>query len=106
MKKENFNTRKEQYRGTIKQIMKVRGLRTINLSNYSAWSGADVDNVHSIKLDIQDGYLNLFCTPRDRINDARVETYEKIFNVVMDIFANEHDIPRKICRNILVKLSR
>ena len=50
-----FDLKKEEFRGSIKQLMTVRGLRMINLANYNAWAG-NVDkklaNIHSIKIDI------------------------------------------------------
>ena len=44
------NYQKEEYRGTIKQIMKVRGLRTISLANYNDWSGKKNDYANGIHL--------------------------------------------------------
>ena len=32
-----FDLKKEELRGSIKQLMSVRGLRMINLANYNAW---------------------------------------------------------------------
>lgn len=87
------NYQKEQYRGTIKQIMKVRGLRTISLANYNKWvNEASVNGVHSLKLDIQDGYMNIYGYSKsgrcgDVINDAPAELYESVFNQVNDILA-------------------
>ena len=58
VKKENFH--KEQIRGTIKQLMKVRGLRSISIANYNKWKMKEKNKwLHSLKLDIQDGYLYL-----------------------------------------------
>jgi hypothetical protein len=47
--KKTLNYEKELYRGAIKQIMKVRGLRTISLANYNKWLGV-TDNkiIHSV----------------------------------------------------------
>lgn len=114
MKKENFDAKKEQYRGTLKQIMKVSGLRTINILNYAIWNGSvkkNINNVHSIKLDIQDGYLNVFSIGNGvvagkMINDVTVDAYKSLFDTVMEILKKEEDIPAKIRRNILVKVSR
>ena len=63
--KTTFDYNKEQYRGTLKQIMKVRGLRTISIANYINWLNAngeklEVPSIHSLKLDIQDGYINAY----------------------------------------------
>lgn len=113
------NYKKEEYRGTLKQIMKVRGLRTISLSNYNIWRGntPDVNGIHSLKLDLQSGYLNIFgyrvasksgrlmCSP-DAIENASAETYKKVYNQVMDILNNEAEIPANVRKNILVRLAR
>lgn len=116
-KMKNLNYQKEQYRGTIKQIMKVRGLRTISLANYNTWKGNENDvknGVHSLKLDIQDGYLNIYgykqntakVTCGAEIEDASVDTYRNAYEQVMSIIGDEHSIPYKVRKNILVKLSR
>ena len=113
------NYKKEEYRGTLKQIMKVRGLRTISLSNYNVWRGntPDVNGIHSLKLDLQSGYLNIFgyrvasksgrlmCSP-DAIENASAETYKKVYNQVMDILSNEAEIPTNVRKNILVRMAR
>lgn len=113
--KKSLNVQKEQYRGTIKQIMKVRGLRTISLANYNRWKGNDVDvetDVHSLKLDVQDGYLNIFSyKPNSQrcgleIENASAETYRKVYNQVMGLLEEEGNIPYKVRKNILVKLCR
>lgn len=115
----NPNYKKEEYRGTLKQIMKVRGLRTISLSNYNNWRGnePDVNGIHSLKLDLQSGYLNIFgyrvaaksgrlmCSP-DAIENASAETYKVVYNQVMDILNNEANIPANVRKNILVRMAR
>ena len=105
------NYEKELYRGTFKQIMKVRGLRTISLANYNEWYGTKNETgVHSLKLDVQDGYVNIYGYKNNRcgeqINDATAEMYAGVYKQVMDIVNNEHTIPSKIKRNILVKVFR
>lgn len=113
----NLNYQKEQYRGTIKQIMKVRGLRTISLANYNAWKGQENDvtnGVHSLKLDLQDGYLNIYAYKQNsvkpacglEIEDASVDTYRSAYEQVMSLIKDEHAIPYKVRKNILVKLAR
>ena len=110
MKRTNYQ--KELYRGTIKQIMKVRGLRAISLENYNKWLGKkNQTGVHSLKLDIQDGYINIYgYKPNGRcgiaINDASAELYEGVYNEVNEILNKENEIPTKVRRNILVRLSR
>lgn len=113
----NLNYQKEQYRGTIKQIMKVRGLRTISLANYNKWKGNQpgANGIHSLKLDIQDGYLNIYqyqtngngnlvCGPA--VQDAPASLYENAYKQVMNIISDEHSIPYNVRKNILVRLAR
>ena len=69
------NYQKEEYRGTIKQIMKVRGLRTISLANYNDWAGKKNDyanGIHSFKIDIQDGYVNAYGFSKTKKGDTPV----------------------------------
>lgn len=118
MLKKNTNYQKEEYRGTLKQIMKVRGLRTISLSNYNDWRGVaqDVNGIHSLKLDLQSGYLNIFgyrtaSTGRlmcdtEAIENASAETYKNVYNQVMNILKDEENIPSKVRKNILVRMAR
>ena len=112
--KKTPNYEKELYRGYIKQIMKVRGLRTISLDNYHKWlQRKNLVGVHSIKLDIQDGYINIYNYRQNGrcgtvINDAPAELYESVYNQVNEILVREdkNEIPTKVKRNILVKVSR
>lgn len=117
-KMKSLNFQKEQYRGTLKQFMKVRGLRSISIANYNKWLRAQNKSVlnspvHSLKIDIQDGYLNLFTYSRNKngncgpkIEDASVDAYMEAYDIVMNIFENEKNIPSKVKRNILVTVSR
>ena len=94
---------KEQYRGTLKQIMKVRGLRTISLANYLNWlrsNGAVVEDgtVHSLKLDLQDGYINVYGYGNkgkcgEKIEDADAETYQSAYVTLTSLLSNENSIP-------------
>ena len=114
--KQIFDYRKEEYRGTLKQIMKVRGLRTISLANYIKWLrsiGEDVDDcpVHSLKIDLQDGYINAFAYGTNekcgvKIDDADAREYRCAKKLVNDLLKREHEIPTSVKRNILVKISR
>ena len=110
--KKTPNYEKELYRGTIKQIMKVRGLRTISLDNYNKWlKRQNTTGVHSLKLDIQDGYINAYQYNNNGrcgtiINDAPTELYASVYQQVNEILECEGEIPTNIRRNILVKLSR
>lgn len=109
---------KEQYRGTIKQIMKVRGLRTISLANYEKWLDNDVDPksaVYSLKLNLQDGYVNIYgyrvtktgkYACGDVIDNAPAALYKQAYDLVNEIIKNEAKIPSKVRKNILVGLSR
>lgn len=110
--KKNVDLQKEQYRGTIKQLMKVNGLRTISLSNYKNWKEEqDFKGFHSVKVDIQDGYINLYgYSDKGRcghvINDVTAEQYQNVYHTVLNILADESKIPYKVRKNILVKMSR
>lgn len=118
MKKKSLNLLKEQCRGSIKQIMKVKGLRTISLANYAAWKGLDInpsEDIHSLKIDIQDGYVNAYgygteCNGKYRcgniIEDATEIQYKKAYESVLEIIENQGAIPTKVKRNVLVGLSR
>ena len=113
-----FNYDKEEYRGTIKQIMKVRGLRTISLANYDKFMGNAVNfdtEPHSLKLNLQDGYVNIYAYRRmsenrlvcgDVIDNASAELYKRAYEKVKEIIANEDKIPSKVKKNILVSLCR
>jgi hypothetical protein len=113
--KGNFDFNKEQSRGTLKQIMKVRGLRTISIANYVNWlnkNGFKVEApfVHSLKLDIQDGYINAYGWNGNKcgskIDDLSADEYGKALTIVNDLIANENRIPYSVRRNIFVKMCR
>ena len=109
-----FDLKKEEFRGSIKQLMTVRGLRMINLANYNAWAG-NVDkklaNIHSIKIDIMTGFVNLYANGNGnragvKLDDVHADVYKKVYNRVLEIFKHEGDIPGDLKRNILVRVSR
>ena len=111
--KKSFNLEKEQYRGTIKQLMRVNGLRTINLSNYFYWKNmtnsdfVDISTVSTVKLNIQDGYLNMFDSNNNKIDDEKAASlYKNVYKVITYIIDDYDKIPYKIKRNILVKMNR
>ena len=118
MKQRKLDYEKEHYRGTIKQIMKVRGLRTISLNNYNAWKGVvgDATNgIHSVKLDLQDGYVNVYSYGETKkgkpvcgeaLTDVSCDKYRSVYEQVMAIVADEKRIPYRVRRNILVRMSR
>lgn len=108
--KKIFNFTKEQQRGTLKQVMKVRGLRTINLQNYLDYKKDNNDLIYpaaTIKLNLQDGYLNMFDIQNNKLeNEVAANLYDNVYNLVTEIFENEEFIPYKQKRNILVKINR
>ena len=113
VKKENF--RKEQIRGTIKQLMKVRGLRSISIANYNKWKMKEKNKwLHSLKLDIQDGYLYMYGFRKsendsragERLENLSIDQYNEAYTQIMDILADEDKIPSNVKRNILVKIAR
>lgn len=113
VKKENFH--KEQIRGTIKQLMKVRGLRSISIANYNKWKKKEKNKwLHSLKLDIQDGYLYLYGFRKsendsragERLENLSIDQYNEAYTQIMDILADEDNIPSNVKRNILVKIAR
>lgn len=96
-------------RGTLKEWMGLRRIRTINYWNYLTWKGFSPENfpVKTIKLDILNGYLNMFDKHNNKIpNDVANNYYEQIYNVTMEIFKNEKLIPYKQRKNIVVKINR
>lgn len=113
VKKENFY--KEQIRGTIKQLMKVRGLRSISIANYNKWKMKEKNKwLHSLKLDIQDGYLYMYGFRKsendsragERLENLSIDQYDEAYRQVRNILADEDKIPSNIKRNILIKMSR
>lgn len=109
-----FDLKKEEIRGSIKHIMIVRDLRMINLSNYNVWVGRvdkKLKNIHSIKIDIMTGFVNLYVNGNGnkagkKIDDVSTDVYKKVYNKVLEIFKSENDIPSELKRNILVRVSR
>lgn len=113
--KKIFDYNKEQSRGTLKQIMKVRGLRTISIANYVNWlnsngQNASVPAVHSLKLDLQDGYINAYgwngnkCG--EKIEDLSASDYTAVLTVVQNMLSDEKYMPYRVKRNIFVKMCR
>lgn len=113
--KKTFDYNKEQCRGTIKQIMKVNGLRTISIANYVNWlntNGNNIDNpfVHSLKLDLQDGYINAYGWKNgkcgEKIEDLSSDDYKNVLAVVQSMLSDEGKMPYRVKRNIFVKMCR
>ena len=116
--KKTFDYNKEQCRGTLKQIMKVRGLRTISIANYINWLNNnssdgikyDKSDVHSLKIDLQDGYINAYGWNGNKcgskIEDLSADEYRVVLSTVNSILLDESRIPYRIKRNIFVKMCR
>ena len=109
----------ESYRGSIKQIMKVKHLRAINFRNFvtnylnseTNLNYLDELNLHSVKYDVMSGYIDLYsngtngkCGPK--IVDAPIELYKNAYLLLSDILRCEKDIPYKVRRGILVSVYR
>ena len=104
---------KFQVRGAIKEIMRNYGLRTISLANYYRHMNINPSvDVHSVKYDIMNGYIKLY---RYKNNDIKcgdvyetvdVNIYNDVYNTITTILNSENQIPSKVKRNILVKVSR
>lgn len=113
--KKVFDYNKEQCRGTLKQIMKVRGLRTISIANYVNWlnsngSNLSMPSVHSLKLDLQDGYINAYgwngSKCGEKIEDLDADGYATVLFYVNNALKRENEIPYRTKRNIFVKMCR
>lgn len=110
--KKNYN--KEIIRGTIKEIMKTRGLRSISVSNYKKWKYNTNKNegwLHSIKINMEDGYMYMHTFGKStqagpRYDKPTMEQYNEAYNVVTEILANENEMPSGVKRNVLVKMAR
>lgn len=118
-----FNTMKQNYekfqiRGAIKEIMHNYNLRTISIKNYYDYINQEcpmaLNNIHSVKYDIMNGYIIVYnfkenddkrrCgTPVGTVSN---DTYKEIYNVLESLAKNDHNIPSKIKRNIMVKINR
>lgn len=114
--RKELDLEKISLRASLKDLMKMRGLRSINISNYRRYLGDKNPNsywLHSLKLDPVSGYLNMF-SPRgnddiragEKIEGTTLSQYREANQIVQDILRNESDIPFKVKRNILVGISR
>lgn len=103
---------KFQIRGAIKEIMRNYGLRTISLANYDKFTeNTTCDNVHSVKYDIMNGYIHLHEYNKNgrcgnAIENVDINLYKKVYKTILYILDNEHTLPSKVKRNILVKVNR
>lgn len=106
------NAQKEQYRGTIKQLMQDNHLRSISIANYNKWKQEmDESGFHSVKFDLQNGNINLFEYGKDghcgkATDNISIEDYKRVHDIVLTIFNERKQIPNNIRRNILVIMSR
>lgn len=117
--KKSLDFEKISLRASLKDMMKMRSLRTINVYNYRLWKyGKDADKhspwLHSLKLNILNGYMDVF-GPRVGIPDHRsgsiiedvtLPQYQEAYKMVKEILSDEACIPSKVKRNILVKVNR
>lgn len=115
MKKKKTNYNKEQIRGTIKEIMRTRGLRSISINNYNKWLDKKIDEpwLHSIKINMEDGYLYMHgYRKNDNLRSGSIidhpteDMYLLAYSYVKEILENEDKIPSSQRRNILVKMCR
>ena len=108
----SFDVQKEQYRGTIKQIMRVNRLRSISIANYNKWKQQfDGSGFHSVKFDMQDGYINLYEYGKNVrcgtiVADISTDEYKNVHDTILNIINDSKQIPNNVRRNILVKISR
>ena len=114
--KKSLDLEKITIRASLKDIMKMRGLRSISISNYRRYQGDENPNaywLHSLRLDPMSGYINMF-SPRTGtdpragaiITDTTLSQYQEAYKVVQDILTAEPTIPSKVKRNILVAINR
>jgi hypothetical protein len=116
MKITNFYE-KFQLRGAIKEIMRNYGIRTISLKNYFDFVGkptTTLQNIHSIKYDIMNGYVKAY---KFKENDEKrrcgepmetvsIDVYREVYNILEALIRNENKIPYKKKKNIMVKVNR
>lgn len=107
------NYTKEFIRGSIKELLKARGLRSISFANYDRWANKkNTQEVHTVNYDIEKGYIRFYRYKEnshkrgDMMHDVTLETYEKTYKRAKDILKHEKEIPYKVKRNILVGLYR
>ena len=117
--KKPLDFEKLSLRASLKDMMKMRSLRTINVYNYRLWKyGKNADNyspwLHSLKLNVLNGYMDVF-GPRSGmpdhrsgniIEDVTLSQYKEVYDIVKEILSDEASIPAKVKRNILVKINR
>lgn len=114
MKKRTMIASYEKYRlrGAIKETMRNYNLRTISLANYGKYLGENpVEGIHSVRYNIMNGYIQMYgFGPDGRCGSVYesidVDTYQKVYDTILQIIKTENEIPFKVKRNILVKVNR
>lgn len=109
----------EFYRGSIKQLMKVKHLRQINFKNFVENYAKDEENtkllqelnLHSVKYDVMTGYIDLYKQGKGKqsgemIANPPTDLYKIAFLIMTDILRVEKEIPYKMRRSILVGVYR
>lgn len=117
--KKSLDYEKISLRASIKDLMKMRSLRTINFSNYNNWkfnNGEPVSKLwaHSVRLNVLNGYIDVYAprlSDKDNragsiIDDVTLPQYQELYSLVKNILNDEHRIAAKVRRNILVKVNR
>lgn len=119
MRTKKLDYEKISLRASIKDLMKMRSLRTINIANYNRWKQENGNSVinhwaHSLRLNVLNGYIDVYA-PRLSENDKRagkiiddvsLSQYQELYGIVTDILDDEKKMPPKVKRNILVKVNR
>lgn len=110
------NYEKFQIRGSIKEIMRNYGIRTISFKNYFDYLGTTptLNNIHSVRYDIMNGYIKAYSYKKndklkrcgDPIETISNNDYKIIYDILDSLVTNRHNIPNKIKRNIIVKINR
>lgn len=117
------NYEKFQLRGAIKEIMRNYGLRTISLKNYYDYLNSlnqtnhlnhCLNNVHSVKFDIMNGYINVYKFKEnddkrrcgEQFTTVSNKMYKEIYDVLESLIKNDYNIPYNKKKNIMVKINR
>lgn len=117
MTMKNLNYEKFQLRGAIKEIMRNYGLRSISIKNYLEYTGENnelLNDVHSVKYDIMNGYVKIHNYPNNKNSKKSGEAresvsnavYKEIYNVIEKLVRGDVKIPHSQKRNIVVTIAR
>ena len=111
----NNRFQKELIRGSLKELMRTRGIRSISFANYDRWANnSDIKDVHTMNVNLENGYVRFYAynenpnikTRGKIIEDVSLKTYQNTYKRAKTILEHEEEIPSKIRRNILVPLYR